>query len=129
VIAGQPGNPCDRLPSAAEANQASGLTGFVTPMDVTTPIESLGCQHCDGAGDGLHLFVFGDTSYQSQRDTMRAYGNETRWFPQPVQGLGTAALWLGSAADDYANSLWVDTGRAVGPPPSSTTSRTICGAS
>jgi hypothetical protein len=31
VIHGEPGNPCDRLLSAAEANQASGLTGFVTP--------------------------------------------------------------------------------------------------
>ena len=36
VIAGQPGSPCGRLLSAAEANQASGLTGFVRPMDVTT---------------------------------------------------------------------------------------------
>jgi hypothetical protein len=42
VIHGEPGNPCDRLLSAAEANQASGLTGFVTPMDFTTvPIYSL----------------------------------------------------------------------------------------
>jgi hypothetical protein len=69
VIHGEPGNPCDRLLSAAEANQASGLTGFVTPMDFTTvPIYSLDCSYYDVTDSVLHVFLCGDTLYQSGHD-------------------------------------------------------------
>jgi hypothetical protein len=118
LIHGEPGNPCDRLMSATEANQASGLTGFATPMDFTTvPIYSLDCSYYDVTDSVLHVFLYGDTLYQSGHDYMRAYtcacGGAADWGPVPVEGLGVAAVWLGTAAEDQANTLWIDTGRAV----------------
>jgi len=111
---GDPGNPCDRLMSATEANQASGLTGSVTPMDYTTnPLYSLSCSYYDPTDSLLDIDLYGDTLSQSGRDYMRTYGGAANWGPVAVKGLGVAAVWLGTAADWQANTLWIDTGRAV----------------
>jgi hypothetical protein len=124
AIAGEPGNPCDRLMSAAEANQASGLTGFVTPMETTGMMlhtVSLACNYSDGYGSGSNVLWFTVSSgnfYLGHLGVMHEYANKAEWAPVPVQGLGVAAIWLGSAAGqapdgDYSNTLWIDTGRAV----------------